>query len=113
MSDDPKQQALAEKDLGNAAYKKRQFEEALQHYDKAWELDNTNMTVLTNKAGKHEKFPTSLPHLWREIGLTDTFLVSTLAVQFEQEKYEECIKTCEQAVDVGRENRADYKLIAR
>jgi stress-induced-phosphoprotein 1 len=45
--------------------------------------------------------------------LTDTFLVSTLAVQFEQEKYEECIKTCEQAVDVGRENRADYKLIAR
>lgn len=111
MSDDPKQQALAEKELGNAAYKKRQFEEALQHYDKAWELDNTNMTVLTNKAGKHEKFRTRL--LRREVGLTDTFLVSTLAVQFEQEKYEECIKTCEQAVDVGRENRADYKLIAR
>jgi hypothetical protein len=52
MSDDPKQQALAEKELGNAAYKKREFEEALQHYDKAWELDNTNMTILTNKAGK-------------------------------------------------------------
>lgn len=53
MSDDHKQQALAEKELGNAAYKKRQFDEALQHYDKAWELDNTNMTLLTNKAGKH------------------------------------------------------------
>jgi len=85
MSDDPKQQALAEKDLGNQAYKKRQFEEALEHYNNAWELDNTNMTILTNKA----------------------------AVQFEEEKYEDCIKTCEQAVEVGRDNRADYKLIAR
>ncbi|CAG8792938.1 14138_t:CDS:2, partial [Cetraspora pellucida] len=57
----------------------------LRHYDKAWELDPTNVSILTNKA----------------------------AVLFEQENYEECIKICEQAVDVGRENRADFKLIAR
>ncbi|CAG8760973.1 12639_t:CDS:2, partial [Gigaspora rosea] len=57
----------------------------LQHYDKAWELDSTNASILTNKA----------------------------AVLFEQENYEECIKICEQAVDVGREHRADFKLIAR
>lgn len=53
MSDDPKQQALAEKDLGNQAYKQRKFEEALEHYNKAWELDNSNMTILTNKAGEY------------------------------------------------------------
>lgn len=52
MSDDNKQQALAEKDLGNQAYKKREFDVALGHYDKAYELDNTNITFLTNKAGK-------------------------------------------------------------
>lgn len=52
MSDDNKQLALAEKDLGNQAYKKREFDVALGHYDKAYELDNTNITFLTNKAGK-------------------------------------------------------------
>lgn len=44
-------QALDEKEKGNAAYKKREFEAALQHYDKALELDPTNITFLTNKAG--------------------------------------------------------------
>jgi Flp pilus assembly protein TadD len=52
MSEDNKQLALAEKDLGNQAYKKRDFENALVHYNKAYELDNTNITFLTNKAGK-------------------------------------------------------------
>jgi stress-induced-phosphoprotein 1 len=47
-----KEAAVKEKDLGNAAYKKRQFDEALHHYDKAWELDSTNITILTNKAGR-------------------------------------------------------------
>jgi Flp pilus assembly protein TadD len=53
MSDDNKTQALAEKDLGNQAYKKREFETALTHYSKAYELDDTNITFLTNKAGKY------------------------------------------------------------
>ncbi|GAN01732.1 conserved hypothetical protein [Mucor ambiguus] len=85
MSDDNKQLALAEKDLGNQAYKKREFDVALGHYDKAYELDNTNITFLTNKA----------------------------AVLFEQEKFEDCIKVCEDAIERGRELRCDYKLIAR
>ncbi|KAI8065522.1 hypothetical protein BC940DRAFT_276147 [Gongronella butleri] len=84
MSDD-KQLALTEKELGNKAYKARNFEEALTHYNKAWELDNTNITFLTNKA----------------------------AVLFEQENYDECITVCEDAVEKGRELRTDYKLIAR
>lgn len=51
MSDDNKQLALNEKELGNQAYKKREFDVALGHYDKAYELDNSNITFLTNKAG--------------------------------------------------------------
>ena len=44
-------QASREKELGNEAYKVKNFEQALAHYDKAIELDPTNMTYLTNKAG--------------------------------------------------------------
>jgi stress-induced-phosphoprotein 1 len=47
-----KEEAGKEKELGNAAYKKREFEKALGHYDKAWELDPTNASILTNKAGE-------------------------------------------------------------
>ncbi|KAI9226041.1 MAG: heat shock protein STI-like protein [Piptocephalis tieghemiana] len=83
--DKKKKEALAEKDLGNAAYKKREFDTALQHYAKAWKLDPTNISILTNKA----------------------------AVHFEMEQFQECIQVCEEAVDVGRENLSDYKLIGR
>lgn len=44
-------QSLKEKELGNAAYKKRDFETALGHYAKAIELDPTNVSFLTNRAG--------------------------------------------------------------
>ncbi|KAG0293414.1 Hsp90 cochaperone [Linnemannia gamsii] len=80
-----KKEALKAKDLGNASYKARKFEEALEHYAKAWELDSTNISILTNKA----------------------------AVYFEMGNFDDCIKTCEEAIDVGREHRADYKLIAK
>jgi len=49
-----KEEAIKAKSLGDEAYKKRKFDEALQHYDKAWELDSTNVTILTNKAGKYK-----------------------------------------------------------
>ena len=75
----------AEKEKGNAAYKKRNFQEALLHFDSAWNADETNVSVLTNKA----------------------------AVLFELQNYSECISICEKAVEVGRELRADFKLIAR
>ncbi|KAJ3102602.1 Hsp90 cochaperone [Phlyctochytrium planicorne] len=75
----------AEKDKASAFYKKREFENALESYEKAWELDDTNVAVLTNKS----------------------------AVLFEMGKYDECIQASEDAVEKGRELRADFKLIAR
>lgn len=44
-------QALKEKDLGNAAYKNKDFENALKHYDQALQHDPTNMTYMSNQAG--------------------------------------------------------------
>lgn len=82
---DNKEAAQKEKSLGNELYKAKKFDEAIEHYNKAIELDNTDMTFLTNKA----------------------------AVYMEKGDYDECIKQCNIAIDVGRENRADYKLIAK
>lgn len=45
-------QALEEKEKGNAAYKTKNFETALEHYGKAIELDPLNITFRTNRAGK-------------------------------------------------------------
>ncbi|XP_076672614.1 stress-induced phosphoprotein 1 [Andrena cerasifolii] len=80
-----KREALKEKQLGNDAYKKRSFEEALEHYNKAVELDPTEIIYLLNIA----------------------------AVYFEQKEYDKCISQCEKAIEIGRENRADFKLIAK
>lgn len=85
MATDPKQLALDEKEKGNVCYKKKDFVKALEHYDAAIEHDPTNVSLMTNRA----------------------------AVYFEQGKYEDCIKECQDAIDVGRENKADYSLIAK
>lgn len=78
-------EAQREKELGNEAYKKRDFETALRHYDAAINLDPGNIALLTNKS----------------------------AVFFEQERFDECIALCEEAVEVGRAAYADFKLIAK
>ncbi|XP_043474728.1 stress-induced-phosphoprotein 1 [Leptopilina heterotoma] len=80
-----KRQALEEKNQGNEAYKKKNFEVALEHYNKAVKLDPTDITFQLNIA----------------------------AVYFEQKEYQKCIEQCEQAIEIGRENRADFKLIAK
>ncbi|XP_042503794.1 hsp70-Hsp90 organizing protein 3-like [Macadamia integrifolia] len=80
-----KAQAQKEKEAGTAEYKKKNFETAIQHYTKAAELDDEDISFLTNRA----------------------------AVYLEMGKYEECIKDCDNAVERGRELRSDYKMIAR
>lgn len=80
-----KRQALEEKEAGNAAYKKKDFEAAIEHYNKAIELFDQDISFLTNRA----------------------------AVYFEMGRFEECAADCNQAVEKGKEMRADYKLVAR
>ncbi|XP_047067799.1 hsp70-Hsp90 organizing protein-like [Lolium rigidum] len=77
--------AHKEKEAGNAAYKKKDFETAIQHYTKAMELDDQDISYLTNRA----------------------------AVYLEMGQYDECIKDCDVAVERGRELRADFKMISR
>lgn len=52
--DDKKRKADAarEKDAGNAAYKKKKFDEAIEHYTKAIELWDQDISFLTNRAGE-------------------------------------------------------------
>eukprot|EP00252_Welwitschia_mirabilis_P010099 TRINITY_DN2321_c0_g1_i4.p1 TRINITY_DN2321_c0_g1~~TRINITY_DN2321_c0_g1_i4.p1 ORF type:complete len:423 (-),score=98.36 TRINITY_DN2321_c0_g1_i4:872-2140(-) len=80
-----KEEAQKQKEAGNAAYKKKDFETAIQHYSKAMELDDQDISYLTNRA----------------------------AVYLEMGKYDECIKDCDKAVERGRELHADFKMIAR
>lgn len=51
-----KADALKEKDLGNAAYKKRDFAAAETHFTKAWDLWPKDITFLTNLAGQSNDF---------------------------------------------------------
>ena len=42
-----------------------------------------------------------------------SLLTNIAAVFFEQQKYTECIAKCEEAVEIGHENCANFKLIAK
>lgn len=77
-------EALAAKAEGNTLYKQRKFDEAIEQYNKAWEL-HQDITFLNNRA----------------------------AAEYEKGDYDAAIKTCEKAIEEGREVRADYKLIAK
>lgn len=80
-----KQLARAAKEAGNAAYKKKDFAGALKHYGEAVTHDPSDITFYNNIA----------------------------AVYFEQKDYQKCIEECEKGIEIGRENRADYKLISK
>jgi stress-induced-phosphoprotein 1 len=80
-----KEEAQAEKAKGNAFYKKRQFKEALEHYQKAIELQPNDVVYRSNLA----------------------------AVQFEQKEYDTCIETCKEALKIGAEHRSSFKLLAK
>jgi stress-induced-phosphoprotein 1 len=79
-----KAEAEAEKKLGTENYKKRNFDAAIEHYGKAWDL-HKDITYLNNLG----------------------------AAYFEKGEYDEAIKACEKAVEEGREIYADFKMIAK
>ncbi|KAF9886441.1 Hsp90 cochaperone [Aspergillus nanangensis] len=74
----------AEKKIGNDFYKKKQFDEAIEHYNKAWDL-NKDVTYLNNCG----------------------------AAKFEKGDYQGAIEVCSRAVEEGREVRTDFKTIAK
>lgn len=84
MEDSSKADAEAAKAAGNALYKQRKFDEAIEQYNKAWEL-HKDITFLNNRA----------------------------AAEYEKGDYDAAIATCETAIEEGRAARADYKVIAK
>ncbi|EEA07498.1 TPR repeat-containing protein [Cryptosporidium muris RN66] len=78
-------QAEFHKTKGNELYKQHKFEEALAEYDKAIELDPTEITYLTNKG----------------------------AVYLEMGEYNKCLEVCQRALDIRYEVKADYSKVAK
>ncbi|KAL6704693.1 Hsp90 cochaperone [Coniothyrium glycines] len=72
------------KKTGTEFYKKRQFDEAIEKYENAWEL-HKDIAYKTNLG----------------------------AAKFEKGDYEGCIQACQEAVEYGREIHADFKIIAK
>ncbi|KAI1500233.1 hypothetical protein F5X99DRAFT_386895 [Biscogniauxia marginata] len=79
-----KEEADKEKALGTENYKKRNFDEAIKHYAKAWDLYK-DITYLNNLGAAH----------------------------FEKGDYQACIETCTKAIEEGRMIYADFKTIAK
>ncbi|PFH62813.1 hypothetical protein XA68_11825 [Ophiocordyceps unilateralis] len=79
-----KAEADEEKALGTEKYKKREFDESIMHYSKAWDI-----------------FPDV------------TYLNNLGAAYFEKGDYDKCIEACTKAIDEGRQMYADFKLIAK
>lgn len=76
-----KAQAVSAKDRGNALYKAKQFDEAIAAYDEAIALDPTNILFRNNKA----------------------------AVFLERGECEAAIALCNEAIEIGKVNRASYE----
>ncbi|KAH3686488.1 hypothetical protein WICPIJ_002527 [Wickerhamomyces pijperi] len=86
VTEDASSKALADesKAEGNKLYKQRQFDAAIELYNKAYSI-YPDVTYLNNRA----------------------------AAEFEKGDYETTIATCEDAIAKGREIRTDYKVIAK
>lgn len=79
-----KEEADREKQLGNVAYKNRDFDAAVEHYQNAWDK-NPDITYLNNMATTY----------------------------FEKGDFAKCIEASNRAIDEGRDRMADFKVIAK
>jgi stress-induced-phosphoprotein 1 len=78
-------ESLKLKEEGNALYKKREFDAALEKYAAAFEMDPTNTTLLLNRT----------------------------AVLFEQGKFDEAMVEVDKATEHATEHKADYTIKAK
>mmetsp|Transcript_95093 Transcript_95093/g.132151 ORF Transcript_95093/g.132151 Transcript_95093/m.132151 type:complete len:337 (+) Transcript_95093:57-1067(+) len=85
VSAEAKAKAQEAKAAGTAAYKSKQFDEALSKYTEAAELDPTDMVFHMNMG----------------------------AVYYEMKDYKKSIEACTKATEVAMDNRADFKLLAK
>ena len=79
----PKVVAQKFKELGNDAFRKKDYAKALKNYGKAIELEPNEIAFYNNSA----------------------------AAYLEMKNYDECIKFCQQACEIGKKNRAELKFI--
>ncbi|PKU79113.1 Heat shock protein STI [Dendrobium catenatum] len=121
-----KAEAQKEKEKGNTAYKKKDFEEAINHYTKAIELDDEDISFLTNRAAvylemgkdagntllKYEKISLMMDHSL-EGKLKKLATMKNKKGWEKKSEYEDCIADCDKAVERGRELHSDFKMIAR
>ena len=80
-----KREAEREKEAGNKLFTAKKFDEAIEHYQRAAELDPTNIVYLNNAAACH----------------------------YEKKDYPACIATSMKALEVGREQMSSYKDVAK
>ena len=83
MTDEEK--ALEEKSLAQEAYKKKEYGESISHYTNASKLNPKEMMFLYHIARIHS----------------------------EQKNYKESIKFCSRAIKVGKEQKANVKMVAK
>ena len=73
------------KELGNKAYKAKKWAEALEHYDRALEINPNEVTYINNKA----------------------------AVYFAMNDFSKCIEVCDEAIQKSKEVHSDLSKLAR
>ena len=83
-STDKVKNAERERKLGRRAYKSKDYEKAVNHFQKAIDLSSNEVA-----------YPFRLAE-----------------AKFEQKKYEECVEICSMAIKVGKENKGNVKLVA-
>ena len=83
MSDEEK--ALKEKNLAQEAYKRKEYDATIAHYSNAMKLNPKEMTFIYNIAKIH----------------------------LEKKNYAESIKFCTRAIKVGKEQKANVKMVAK